>query len=460
MKKRICIAGAGPAGLVLARELRLAGMGVTIFEAQTKEMFLLQHNWSDALELSILKDVKLPVPMINGTWFAGDGVKGEGGDEIYEPYRQAHLAVYAPDYSTKTSIDADFKFVLTDRRALCRYQLKQTIESGVKIQFGHKVTGLIGVIDGPLGKIAVKGAVIQSEEGNSEIATDLVVDATGQAASLRTMLSAQEIGQPFVSNQYGLVYRVIHKYKPVEKTQKRKTDADNPPFCNHYRLRTPDGYLFMHIHDHEHVDIGGGATSMEAAQKIVYDMIDAIPNITDEEVRGGCGRNLKCLPPDALAANGFLVVGHAAAMVNTVHGSGVSPSMAGALLAAQVIKKANDFSIDSLWEYSYRWLSNQGASYAALFERPKDLETEETVFLMEKGVINGEYLSNDYTGNYIPPTTNEERRWEEAYKENPKVMSKWIRAESNSKRKFDHYNRYPSKWDCYALESWIAGKSK
>lgn len=134
--------------------------------------------------------------------------------------------------------------------------------------------------------------------------------------------------------------------------------------------------------------------------------------------------------------------------------------MAGALLAAQVIKKAKDFSIDSLWEYSHRWLSKQGASYAAMFERPKDLETDETVFLMEKGVINGEYLSNDYTGNYIPPTTNEERRWEEAYKENPKVMGKWIRAEANSKRKFDHYSRYPSKWDCYALDSWIAGKSK
>jgi flavin-dependent dehydrogenase len=227
---------------------------------------------------------------------------------------------------------------------------------------------------------------------------------------------------------------------------------------NYYRLRTPEGYLFFHPHDGQQFDIGGGAVTMEQAKKNVQDIISKIPGVLPEIAGEGVEKNIKALPPDAIVANGFLVVGHAAAQVHPTHGCGISTAYMGALLAAQIIKRAHDFSISTLWEYSYRWMSTMGAHFVALFPRLKNLEANEMVFLIEENIINGEMLSNDYNGNYLPLNVNERRRVEDVYPKNPEIIKKWLRLEAASRRGFDHYRNYPSHWSECEFELWRMGK--
>jgi hypothetical protein len=268
---------------------------------------------------------------------------------------------------------------------------------------------------------------------------------------------APEISMPFDANRYGPVYKT-HRTCETTDLVSMDADADHPPMRNYYRLRTPEGYLFFHPHDDHQFDVGGGAVTMEQAKKNVSDVISKIPGVSPDVTGEGIDKNIKALPPDALVASGFLVVGHAAAQVHPTHGCGISTAYMGALLAAQVIKRAPNFRIPALWEYAHRWMSTMGAHFVALFPRLKDLEANEVVFLMENGIINGETLSNDYNGNYLPPNVNERRRLEDAYPKNPEIVRKWLRLEAASRRGFEHYRNYPSHWSEYEFELWRAGK--
>lgn len=463
MKKTVFIAGAGPGGMLLAKELARAGFEVTVGEALEKDAFASRYNWADAIELCILKDAELPVPFAKGDRWCGAGVIGDDGDgdvELYYPRRASELGIYSPDFSAHTATDADFRFVFADRKALQGFQLKQMLEADVELIYGCKVVGLIGHgIEGKLGGISVTGVMVEIGGVRRQIDADLVVDATGQEAALRRMLKgAPEISRPFDANRYGPVYKT-HRKCEMTQLLNMDADADDPPMRNYYRLRTPESYLFFHPHDDHQFDVGGGAVTMEQAKKNVNDVISKIPGVRPEVFGEGTETNIKALPPDAIVAGGFLVVGHAAAQVHPTHGCGVSTAYMGALLAAQVIKRARDFSIASLWEYAHRWMSTMGAHFVALFPRLKNLEADEIVFLMERGIINGETLSNDYNGNYLPPNVNELRRLEDAYPENPDVVKKWLRLEAASRKGFEHYRNYPSHWSECGLELWRMGKA-
>ena len=453
MAKRICVAGAGPGGLLLGKELAKAGMDVMIFEKAKEEDYFNKYDWTDALELCILKDAGLPVPFAKGNRWYGQGVIGENsGIDLYQPYRPSELGIYSPDYSTKTTNDVDFRFVMTNRTALQKYQTEQTLEAGATIVYGHNIIDLLGDKGKTLDDISVKGIVVESDKGREELEFDLVIDATGQSASLRSMLEPKEISQPFNANQYGIVYRSIKRVDTTD-VDAMEFDWEHPPFRHHYRLRTPKGYIFFHPHDDTHVDVGGGAVTEEEIKGSVNDIFLKLPGVHEETGRA-FEKNIKCLPPDALVATGFMVIGHAAGQVHPTHGCGISTAYMGALLAAQIIKKAKIFDIVTLWEYAYRWMSSMGAHFAALFHRLKNLEAEEVAFLIDNDITNGETTTNDYNGNYLPPNINEERRLEDIYPKNPDLIEKWMCADEDAKRDFAHYKEYPAHWNAFALARW------
>lgn len=457
MVKQIAIAGAGSGGLMLAKELASAGMDVTVYEGLGKNDLMKKYNWSDALELSILKDVGLPIPFAKGDRWYGAGVIGEDAEyPLYQPRRVSEMGIYSPDYKLHTATDVDFRFVLTDRTELLKWMIAQAEAAGAKIRYECKVIGLLGknIENGALGDIQVEGVVVEQGGNREEIAADLVVDATGQASRLRTMLKgAPEISEPFNANQYGYVYKTHRKCGTTEVVADN-ADMEHPPMRNHRRLRTENGYIFFHPHDEHQFDIGGGAPSMDQAIQNAHEVIEKIPGVTDEVVAEAREKNIKGLPPDAIVASGFMVIGHAAAQVHPTHGCGISTAYMAALLAAQVIKKAKLMDIDTLWEYAYRWMSAQGAHFVALFFRLKDLAPEEMTFLIENNIINGETLTNDYNGNYLPPNVNEMRRLEDLYPRNPGLIRKWMEAEGQSGRSFEHCRKYPPRWNALEFDSW------
>lgn len=461
MVKKISIAGAGCGGLILAKELALAGMDVTVYEALSKDQLLSQYNWSDAVELCILKDVGLPIPFAAGDRWHGAGVMGE--DEsfpLYQPRRVSEMGIYSPDFSTRTATDVDFRFVLADRAVLLKWLLENAEQAGATILYSCNIKGLLGqnIATGSLGEIKIEGLSVERNGQQKDQYCDLVVDATGQSSALRSMLKgAPQISSPFMANQYSYVFKTHRKCSDTEVVAQH-ADAQHPPIRHYRRMRTKEGYVWFHPHDKHQFDIGGGAPTMEQAIQNINEIIQYIPGATEEEFGGAKCKNVKGLPPDALVASGFMVIGHAAAQLHPAHGCGISTAFMAALLAAQILKKATVFDIQTLWEYAYRWISTKGAHIVALFFRLKELEEDETTFLIEHNIINGETLTNDYNSNYLPPDVNEVRRIEDLYPVNPALLSRWMSAEEKSAQSFAHCKRYPSHWSRSAFESWCNSK--
>lgn len=456
--KRILIAGAGPGGLVLGKELAARDYQVVILEALSEDDYFKKFNWSDALELCILNDVGLPVPFAKGDRWHGPGVIGEDKERpLYQPQRISELGLYAPDYSIKATNDADFRHVIVERTLLQKELIKMASSAGAEIRYGATVIGLLGETEGNLEDLSITGVTVKNADGSTEeLTADLVVDATGQLAHVRTKIGNEHIGTPVQANRYGVVYRTVREIESAD-LDSMNPSRENPPCRNYYRLRTPEGYIFFHPHHENEVDIGGSAPTYEQIKALVEEVKNNLPGI-GKEVGVACEQNLKSLPPSALVCTGFMVIGHAAGQLHPTHGCGMGPAMMAALLAADVIMKNDRFEIADLWEYGYRWMSGIGAHFAALFPRLRGMEMEDYTFLMKHDIINGETFSNDYNGNYLPPNTNELRRLEHAFQENPEIVRKWMKLEVESARSFEHYKKYPPIWSPFMFDWWVAGK--
>ncbi len=64
---QVVIAGAGPGGALLARNLAGAGVSVVVYEAQSHEK--IGHNWSDAIEKNALEAAGFEMPSVqNGNF--------------------------------------------------------------------------------------------------------------------------------------------------------------------------------------------------------------------------------------------------------------------------------------------------------------------------------------------------------------------------------------------------------
>ena len=457
---KICVAGGGPAGLLLAAKLAEQGFQVHLFEKKARDDYGKMHDWSDALEIDILHDAGLPVPRMDSAWFRGAGVKGDDTPGLYERHRVSQLAVFSPDYSERAVVDADFRHVLVDRHRLRDYQIAQAERAGVVFHYGCAVTGLLGRTEGALEKVCVTGLRYRQDGAESEMQADLVVEATGQVAEVRALLGAGEIAEPFNQNEYGYAYRTVRKFDPS------RVGESKIPFVEHYRLRSDRGYLFVHFHDSDIVDIGGGARDPvpnAMARQTVLDTLEAYPQVSGEELRGGEDRNLKCMPPDSLAAGGILVVGHAGAQINPTQGCGIASGYSGALLAAQVIREAEDFGLAGLWAYNHRWFTGKGAHYAALYEKMKRIAAytqADLCFLLRENIMNGQALTNDYHGHFVPLDTDETRRLRDARPRSPETVDRWIDSYTAGKAVWDHYQTFPQSWDRGAFDIWRSGKRK
>jgi hypothetical protein len=280
-----------------------------------------------------------------------------------------------------------------------------------------------------------------------------VVDATGQGASLRMMLEPTEISQSFFPSPW-IVYRSTRRIKTTELARhKQFADFDHPPVRHHIRARTKDGYLFTHIHDSAKLDIVAGAPTIEKAKAIVNDYISKVPDIY-EEIGYAAEKNLRSLSPDAIVANGFIVVGQAAAQMNPANGCGISPAFVAALTAASVLKRADVFDIHTLWEYAHRWMSTTGAHYAALIFAIAPTTAEEFKFLLAREIINAEFYTWAYGGIFVPRDINELRRMENAYEENPNLIERVLKAEQTAARTFAHYRNYPGFFTPFEFAKW------
>ncbi len=460
---QVVIAGAGPGGALLARQLASAGVSVAVYEV--KKEGTLGHNWSDAVEKSALAAAGFEMPVIEKGRYRGKLVKkSEDDDNLFEPHRMDRLEIRFPDLSGATRTPVDFRYITTDRRALGRMLAEQAAAAGAKIFYQHRVDGLVGDLDGSLGQIHVRGLrVTDAQNGNmADVMADVVVDATGYLSLLRTTLT----GAPALNRQFSggdLAYAC----RTIRRLDARRVADDD--LTDHYRYGAFKGYFWTHLHHEDSIDVGGGVREEPGRidpMSVITEMIAHRPSITDEELGGGGGIVLVGRSPSALAASGFVAVGDAAGQVIPTTGCGVGGAMTGALLASDAIAaalKKGGCTIGNLWPYNRNWFSGRGSHLAALSavrEILQDLSHDDISFLMRKDIMSGEMLTPTINGIFQAPDLPTMARTLINGLTRPRLLVKLNQATTLGKKIFAHYHNYPKTWDPSAFDKWATRTEK
>lgn len=456
---QVIIAGAGPGGTLLARDLARAGVSVAIYEAGPEEA--VGHNWSDAIEQSALAAAGFELPVLKEGRWEGPLVKThELDDNLFEPHAVPRLQIWFPDLTGKTRNPVAFHYITTDRVTLDRRLREQAVEAGARIFYGQRADGLLGNLEGPLADVVVLGMRVTDLADNRtrDIAADITVDATGYRSVLRIGLTgAASINRVFTGGDLADVYRTVRRLDP------EKAVDDN--LADHYRYGAFKGYFWTHRHHPDAIDVGGGvrmAPDRVNPREIVEEMIAERPSIGSQKLRGGGGTVLVSRSSYTLAATGFLAVGDAAGQVIPTTGCGVGGALVGALLAAETVKaavKLRDVSLAALWPYNRKWFTGPGrgdhfAALAGLKEILQSLTHEQLAFLMRKDILSGEMLTPSINGIFAAPDLGTTVKTLLRGFTRPGLLMQLNRATTMGKKIFRHYQNYPKNWDAATFRAW------
>lgn len=451
--KKICIAGAGPAGLHLASELASAGHEVHVFEMLSREKLAQHHNWPDSVELNMLYWARLPVPQTAGRCFYGDGVKHSLTDDgLYLPKIAENSTLFIPDFSQRLKCFGGLNSAFVDRRALSCWQVRQAEQAGVHLHFGVQVLGLLGQTEGKIKDISVHGIAVQEQGECREYHCDVIVDATGAASALRTQLADERIAAPFTMEQCFDTFRTVRHFSGKQEMPQA---TGHLPFANcGYMLDGQRGYVWMTFLADDCVDIGccvvRRTERSQTAEEIVRGVAAQFADrLSDESVWEGGGRIPATDPLPALVADGFAVLGDSAAMANPGNGCGVAGALHAGSMLAKVIHEAPDCTVASLWPYAKQWMQLRGTAYAASLYRGEPLTLEECRFLAEENMLAGTKPA------FFGPESFSMLQTAAAQK-NPSLTERILLARHRSSVVTQAYATYPSAWNAEEFDRWSA----
>ncbi len=467
MSYKVAIAGAGPGGALLARELARSGIEVTIYEKNSYDE--LGHDWSDAVEVAALEAAGLEMPALDGRQWKGGLVKNTKDDDgIFEKHAVPRLRVFSP--GRKNYKDIDFKMITTDRRRLAQMLTLQAENSGAVIKYQHETKGLLFRETGeedPAG-IEVYGLIACNLKNGREemIEADVVVESSGFHCVLRKSLPVYSgLAEPFSDSDFALVHREVRQYQPEAEVGITEAGSEAEIIPDHYRYGYNSGYQWTHIHNEESIDVGAGVKSDMPGvdpQEIIEAFIAEHPAIKKTRLRGGRSLCIVGRPLMNFVTSGFVVLGDSASTSVPTTGCGVGSAIYTGLWASGVISEAalekrND--LDKLWALNKKFYldSSRGASFAALSELRIMLQTlshEELDFLFSKDLLDAATLQDAINGIFTPPSIVKKIKAFKSGLSSPNILLKLNRAVGKAERVYKHYHSYPPTWDAAVYDQW------
>lgn len=328
-KYDVIVVGAGPGGSIVARDCAKNGLKTLVVDKR--------------------QEIGAPVRC------------GEGLGEVwmkkasleYDPtwclWKSNGAIVFSPK-GRKMEIVTKNKGYMIERKMFEKKLAAEAIRQGAKYMVKARVYDVIKK-DG-----YVAGVKVETPDGKSDvhskmvIAVDGVDSKTARYAGVNTANSLTDVDSGYEYEMSGLKLErpdLIHLYVGAQIA--------------------PRGYIwiFPKGRDIGNVGIGIAGHDEKTAKDYLDKFIESRPDIFKTasvyEVKGGC------IPVGAPLqkpyANGLMIVGDAAHMVNPIHGGGMGTAMEAAVIAAKVAKEAvekNDFSEKFFKKYADLWFEQRG----------------------------------------------------------------------------------------------------
>ena len=341
------VVGAGTAGCIAAKTLTEKGLKVCLIEKKPKQE-IGEKICGDALGDHHLKTLGLEKPTGGELEAKIDGIK-----------------IYSPDENTIFTIaDKDFVGHILNRRLFGQWLLKKATDAGTHLEDNMNIRSPI------IEKGAVVGITAKNmKTGNiSELRSKVVVDATGFFGMIRKQLPAElGIDSEIDNEDVEACYREIRQLKQ---------EAENTRFCEIYlnQQASPGGYVWIFPKGGARMNVGIGTcmrkTGYPNPKEQLYKTALKKPMFEDSLVlTGGAWFDPVRRPLDSMVANGVVIIGDAASLVNPIHGGGIGPSMLSGYYAGQQIVEAlgkGEPTREALWGYNKRYIDTYGKKQGTL----------------------------------------------------------------------------------------------
>ncbi len=340
----ILIVGAGTAGCVAAKTAAQLGLKVCLVDRKPRDK-IGEKICGDAVGKHHFDSLNLAYP---------------SGDEL--ACKIVGVKVYSPDRKTMFRIRGEgLQGFMINRYEFGQRLLNEALDQG--IGFVDGVMALKPIVEGGF----VRG--VQARDLNrskvSKFYSTVTLDASGFAAVLRQKLPPSWGLEDVAHEDVIICYREIRKISSA-------IDLD---YCQIYleQKTSPGGYYWIFPKGNDEVNVGLGVQMKGAypnPKGLLYGNVLSQPLFRNSKVlTGGGGVVPTRRPLDCLVANGIMLVGDAACMVNAIHGGGIGSSMMGGKLAAEAAASAIEkggVSREELWQYNLEYMQNYGAKQAGL----------------------------------------------------------------------------------------------
>jgi len=340
----VIVVGAGTAGCLAAKTLVQHGLKVSLIDRKPKEKI----------------GDKVCGDGVGKHHFDSLGLKYPSGDELAG--RIVGIDVYSPDKETVFRVaGGGVEGFTINRYEFGQRLLNEALDQGV--DFSDNMMALEPIVEGNF----VRGILVKDSKRDQsfKIYSKVTVEASGFAAALRQKLPSAWGLETVNREDTILCYREIRKIQ---------TEID-PNYCIIYldQEMAPGGYTWIFPKGPDKVNVGLGiqmSGAYPSPKELLYAHVLSQPLFKGSKIlTGGGGIVPTRRPLDCLVANGIMLTGDAACLVNPIHGGGMGPSMMSGKLAAEMAVRAiekGDVSRRGLWQYNVDYMQNYGAKQAGL----------------------------------------------------------------------------------------------
>jgi digeranylgeranylglycerophospholipid reductase len=338
----VVVVGAGPAGSVCAMFLARAGLDVLVVEK--RQEVGAPKRCAEGISPGVLAEVGIaPDPRWTAARIRKAVIHTPGGGSTVWPMR-----------------DEDSPGIVLERKVFDKFLLRDAVRAGARTLIKTTARDVLRT-DG-----RVSGVAIESRGRKAEVRARLVIAADGVDSKI-----ARSAGIPTVVRPDRMMSCVQYEMAGLES-------VDESEIHLYYGNRiAPGGYAWIFPKGGGTANVGLGIKTRRAGGRTAREFLDgfitARPDLFSkaQALEINCG-GVPVRPLDApLVADGMMIIGDAARMVNPITGAGIKRAMLAGKWAAEAAIESfrkGDLSARGLRAFSERWEREQGRKMRTLFK--------------------------------------------------------------------------------------------